>query len=155
MVGFVLFACLLVSETVAGFSAVTLRAGHGRVFSNTFFRGHWKESLIPSLPSCVLWFYASLLALIFHFWPELTCCIIAFCGGKDDILWMYWMRIENSEIMMSAQGKILKPLRRVFSNDPLLLSIPLSYFSGSSVPDSISPCSLPVPKLRLTSERPT
>ena len=99
------FVCLLVSEITTEFTAVNLSGRHWMMFSNTFFRGHWKESLTPPLPSCVLWFYASLLALIFLFWPELTCCIKPSVGKKDDILWMYWMRIENSEIMMSALGK--------------------------------------------------
>lgn len=51
------------------------------------------------------------------------------------------MRIENSEIMMSAQGNMLKPLRFILSRHPLLFWIPLSYFLVSSARDSITPYS--------------
>lgn len=49
-------------------------------------------------------------------WTEML--FYSFLWEKDDILWMYWMRTENSEIMMSAQGKILKQLKFNFGSHP-------------------------------------
>lgn len=137
---------LLACENVTNFIVANWSPKHWMIFSSTFFRGQWNLLLTPSLLSCVLRFHASSACVYISFLTWTDMMYHSLLWGKDNILWMHWMRVENSEIMMNAQGKILKQLKFIIRSHPLLFFISLSYFLVFSAPDSVTPYCLPVPK---------
>lgn len=140
--GFVcLFVCLFLQ--LPNFPATNLSPRHWTIFSNTLLKTVINTtstilcSLILRQFACISVSFLTWIDMQYH----------SLLWGKDDILWVYCMKIENSEIMMSAWGKILKQLKFTFRNHPLLFLIPLSYCLVSSAPDLIDLKIGPVPPL--------
>lgn len=66
-----------------------------------------KELLTLPLPSWVLWFLCQFSCNDISFLTSIDRLHHSLLWEKEDILWIYWKRIENSEIMIKAHGKIL------------------------------------------------